>query len=504
MSPHATEVASQETDGQALKGTPSKPVKEAYNVVQSIWKELRLPLDALSQLQLSGEGYGLPSSFKVGVLAQASIALSALAAALVATERKKQPVNSVPSVLIPLDHASVEFKSELLYILDGVPAPPLWGPIAGLYETKDGHISIHDSFPHHRAGALKLLDLPADCVDRNLIAQRVKGWEAVALEKAAAESGNVIYALRSPKQWEALPQRASLPPFPIMIRKIRDSPPSMPKQWSEGSSALDKCIRGLRVLEMTRVVAGPLCGKTLAAHGADVLWINGEHLPYLPNLDRDMARGKRTAFLDIRSPDGREKFHELLKTTDIFIQSFRPGSMTSKGFSPEYLADLNPDIIYGSISAWGQSGPWRNNRGFDSMVQVAGGINVAEAEAFGDGSVSKKLPTQALDHIAGYFLALGVLTGLHRHMTEGGAWEVHVSLAGVMEYLKSLGRYPGKEGFGCFDPSVPADAARFSETRATGFGDMFAVKHSATVDGYTTGWDYMPMPLGTHKPEWLN
>ena len=137
------------------------------------------------------------------------------------------------------------------------------------------------------------------------------------------------------------------------------------------------------------------------------------------------------------------------------------------------------------------------------MVQVAGGINVAEAEAFGEGGVSKKLPTQALDHIAGYFLALGVLTGLHRHMTEGGAWEVHASLAAVMEYLKSLGRY-GKEGFDCFDPSVPADDAPFSETREKGFGDMVAVKHSASVDGYAKGWDYMPMPLGTHQLEWLN
>lgn len=412
-------------------------------------------------------------------------------------------MNNVPNVSVSLDHASVEFKSELLYILDGVPAPPLWGPIAGLYKTTDGHVSIHDSFPHHRAGALKLLGLPADCVDKDLIAQRAKDWKAEALEKAAAESGSVIYSLRSPEQWAALPQRAALPPFPIMIRKIRDSPRNMPKQWSEGPVDFDKCIRGLRVLEMTRVVAGPLCGKTLAAHGADVLWINGEHLPYLPNLDRDMARGKRTAFLDIRTPKGLEKFRDLLKSTNVFIQSFRPGSMTGKGFSPEYLAELNPDIVYGSISAWGQSGPWRHNRGFDSMVQVAGGINVAEAEAFGEGGVSKKLPTQALDHIAGYFLALGVLTGLHRHMTEGGAWEVHVSLAAVMEYLKSLGRY-SKEGFDCFDPSVPADAAPFSETRETGFGDMVAVKHSASVDGYATGWDYMPMPLGTHKAEWLN
>lgn len=318
----------------ALKQTPWNSVVEAYDVVRCVWRELKLPAEALPKLQLLGEGYNLPSSCKVGVLALASISLSALAAAVVAIEREKQDMNNVPNVSVSLDHASVEFKSELLYILDGVPAPPLWGPIAGLYKTKDGHVLIHDSFPHHRAGALKLLGLPADCVDKDLIAQRTKGWEAEALEKAAAESGHVIYSLRSPEQWAALPQRAALPPFPIMTCKIRDSPPSMPKQWSEGSMDFYKHIRGLRVLEMTRVVAGPLCGKTLAAHGADVLWINGEHLPYLPNLDRDMARGKRTAFLDIRTPEGLKKFKDLLKTTNVSIQSFRPGSMTGRASRP--------------------------------------------------------------------------------------------------------------------------------------------------------------------------
>lgn len=220
----------QDSSPTIAKKIVSKPIAEAFDVVQSIWQELNLPAETVSKLELSGAGYGLPSSYKVGVLAQSSIALSARAAALVATERKKLGLGNLPKVSIPLDHASVEFKSELLYILDGVPAPPLWGPIAGLYKTKDGHISIHDPFPHHRAGALKLLNLPPHCIDRGLIAERVKECEAEALERAVAESGNVIYSLRSPEQWAALPQQASLPPFPIMIRKIRDSPPGLPKQ----------------------------------------------------------------------------------------------------------------------------------------------------------------------------------------------------------------------------------------------------------------------------------
>jgi len=258
----------------------------------------------------------------------------------------------------------------------------------------------------------------------------------------------------------------------------------------------------LKVLELSRVIAAPVAGKTLAAHGADVFWITSPHLPDLPALDRDLARGKRTVHLDLRSEGDHARLRGLAKDADVFIQGYRPGGLTAKGFSPEELASLHLGIIYGSMSAYGPEGPWSQNRGFDSLVQTCSGMNVSEAEHFGEGEVARPTPCQALDHAAGYFLAAGISAALYKRATEGGSYAVDVSLAGTMKYLRSLGQYEGKTGLDCWDPSKSEDVEEYLETRETGFGELRAIKHSARVEGAMPGWDVVPKPLGSDRPEW--
>ncbi|KAL1615350.1 hypothetical protein SLS56_011852 [Neofusicoccum ribis] len=469
------------------------------DIVKEIWAGLGLPETSLDSVILPGSNSGpaLPSSYRIGCLAQSSIAVSALAAALIHSTRNGSPV---PTVTVPQRHAVVEFKSVQFCSIQGEPERIPRPPVLGLHKTADGYIRIHDAFPNHRDGALQLLGLPLTA-SRSDVADKTRQWNSIDLETAGLQHKLAMYALRSYKEWDALPQAAAIDKFPISMQRICNGPAGLPPRMAPGN---DRCLRGLRVLELTRVIAGPLAGRTLAAHGADVLWVTCPSLPDLPAVDRDLARGKRSIQLDVRDATGKAKLLELIASCDVFIQGYRPGSLAARGLAPEQLAEINPSIICANMSAFGPEGPWKERRGFDSLVQTASGMNVSEAEHYGGGEAARILPCQALDHGSGYLLAAGICAALWRRVTEGGAWRVDVSLAGTMKYLRSLGQYEGKSGFECADVGSPEEVEEFLETRQSGFGPLRAVRHSASVDGCEPGWDLMPKPLGSDEPEWLS
>lgn len=474
----------------------------AADIIKDIWTNLHLPPHALSSLNLPGHQAtpAAPSSFKIGHLAQSSIALSALSASLLHSTQSSSPSSTVSRVSVPLEHALVEFKSERLYDIDKQPLEDPWGSIGGLHKTADGYVRIHDNFPCHALGTLELLGLPADA-SRQDVAAKVAQWKSVDLETAGTEKGKLaIYALRSYSEWDAHPQSAAIDNNPIRVRQFAQGPP---KSLSTTKSS-SRCLQGVRVLEMSRVIAAPVAGKTLAAHGADVLWVTSPNLPNQPVLDRDFSRGKRTIRLDIHNADEKYRLLELLRTCDVFIQGYRPGSLASYGLSPEELQKINPNIICANLSAFGPSGPWSQRRGFDSLVQTCSGMNISEAEHFGAGEPARAMPCQALDHAGGYLLATGVMAALYNRSQVGGSWVVDVSLAGVMKYLRSLGQYPDKTGFESQDFVKQADVpTEYFETRDTAFGRMTAVRHSASVEGCEVGWEEMPKPLGSDEAKWL-
>ncbi|KAF2270165.1 CoA-transferase family III [Lojkania enalia] len=467
---------------------------EPRDSVAHIWRRLKLPWDSITALNLVGYQRYLPSSFKVDHLAQSTIAASALAAALFWATRHGIPV---PQVTVPMEHACVEFKSERLYILNGKAAPSSWGTIGGLHKTLDGHVRIHDVFPSHRRNALAILGLPEHATREEVVGSLL-GWKSVDLETEANMKGAVIVALRSFKEWDPLPQAKAVADFPILLNRIGSAIPYIPS-WA---GKVDKCLRGIRVIEMSRVIAAPVAGKTLAVHGADVVWVTSPNLPDLPSLDIDLSRGKRTVQLDIKRLEDKEKLLKLLETADVFIQSFRPGSLADHGLSTEELTKINPNLIIGNLSAYGPDGPWSRNRGFDSLVQACSGINVADAGRYGAGEPARALPCQAFDHGAGYLLATGVIAALYKRATEGGSYEVNVSLAGVMRYMRSLGQHYERTRFDRKDFCHPEDTETYLATRQTVFGELRAVKHSASIAGLSVGWDVMPKPLGSDEPVW--
>ena len=372
----------------------------------------------------------------------------------------------------------------------------------GLHATCDGYVRIHDVFAHHRDAALRILGLNGGAT-REKIDAKIKLWMAVDLETTALEQGAVIVALRSTEQWDATPQGRAVADSPIQITKIGDAPP---KGWKPRlDEGADKCLRGVRVLEMTRVIAAPVAGRTLAAHGADVLWVTSPKLPSLQALDVDTGRGKRSCHLDLDDQNDKRWFEGLVSEADVFLQSYRGGSLAGRGFGVLDVAKRSKEgIVVGTLSAYGSEGPWRAKRGFDSMVQTCSGLNVAEAERYGEGEVAKALPCQALDHASAYFLATGIMAALYRQAMEGGSYQVEVSLAATMKYLRSLGQLEGKSGFECGDNETQKDVPEeFFETRASDFGNLKAVKHTASIDGVDVGWEKMPKPLGSNDAAWL-
>lgn len=477
---------------------PDRSAFEVINTIKHIWTALDLPEHALESIQLPGTGQALPSSFKVSHLAQASIALSALAASLV--DSVYSNTTSVKKVTVPLHHAAVEFASEQVYILNDKASPSSWGSIGGLYKTADGHVRMHDSFINHREAALKLLGCELTATRKD-VAVKISTWKSLELEKAAQKNKAVIYALRSFSEWDATPQAKAIPDFPITLRKIAECEAGLSPNIPTNA---DRCLRGLRVVEISRVIAAPVAGRTLAAHGADVLWVTSPNLPDLPGIDIDVSRGKRTVQLDLDNEEDRGTMKRLAQTADVFIQSYRPGALANKGFSPQDLAALCPDgIVYANLSAWGESGPWSQARGFDSMVQTVSGLNVSEAAHFGEGAAARPLPVQALDHAAGYLLATGILAGMYKQTQEGGSWEVNVSLAAVGKYLRSLGQIPGKQWFECISLKSLENSKDYLEEKECGFGSLKAVRHAADVEGKAPGWDHMPKKLGSDDAQWL-
>jgi len=451
----------------------------------SLWRSADLPEAALASVALRGADPVLPSSFALGTAAQASIATAALAAAEFWHQRtgRRQPVG------VDMRHAAAEFRSERYLRLDGQPPPDPWDRIAGLYPTGDGGwVRLHTNFPHHRDGVLRLLRCAHD---RDAVRRALESWQAEAFETAASDAGLCVAALRSFAQWDAHPQGQATAPSPLKIERIGEAPP-MPLP------DVERPLGGVRVLDLTRIIAGPVAGRTLAAHGADVLLVTAPHLPSIAPLVIDTGRGKRSAALDLRTPDGRSALQDLVREADVFLQGYRPGALTALGFGAEAVATLRPGIIYVSLSAYGDTGPWRGRRGFDSLVQTATGFNVAEAAAAGDAK-PRPLPAQALDHASGHLLAFGAMAALHRRAQVGGSWQVSVSLAGTGRWLRRLGRI--ENGFDCPDPAQ-ADVAGFLEETPSPFGSLTAVRHAAMLSETPAHWAMPPVELGFHAPAW--
>jgi crotonobetainyl-CoA:carnitine CoA-transferase CaiB-like acyl-CoA transferase len=455
-------------------------------VSKMIWDLADLPANSLSRLELTGDRPLLPTSFHVGIAAQSTIACAALAAAEIGLYRSGHAQD------VSVDMHAAEMECTGYFTIDGK-VPNAWAPLSGLYPCRDGHVRVHANFDHHRDGTLRILGIAGDpaSVRRHEVEAALQGWKAIDFESAAAAAGMVVSAVRSFKEWDQTKHAEAARNQPLFtMQKIGDASPI---QWNSISRD-EQPLQGIRILDLTRILAGPVCGRTLAAYGADVMLVNSPDLPNIESI-AETSRGKMSTLLDLKSASDASKLIDLVRDANVFVQGYRPDGLRALGFSSEQLAAIRPGIVCVSLSAYGNDGPWADRRGFDSLVQTATGFNDAEARAAGV-EAPKAMPVQILDYASGFLMAFAAQAALVKQSTEGGSWHVQVSLIQTAQWLRGLGRVNDN-----FHSKKP-DFRSASETYPSGFGTLTAIPHAARFANFSASWKRPSVPPGTHQPNW--
>ena len=454
-----------------------------------LWQTAGGEPDALDVVRFVRPQAQLPSVFDVGSLAASTIAAQALAAA----ELWRLRGGTRQTVEVDVRRALAMFRSERYLTVDGKPPEDIRDPLTGFFQAGDGRwIQLHANFPHHRAGIVRVLQ----CDDNKpAVAAAIACWNAADLDARLAEAGMCSALIRTPDEWRVHPQAVALADLPLFeITRIGDAPP----QASADAAAAPRPLAGVRVLDLSRVIAAPVAGRTLAQHGADVLAISAPHLPNIAPLVIDNGRGKRSALIDLRGSDGRACLAALAREADVFLQAYRPGALAAQGFSPQELCAQRPGLICVSLSAYGHVGPWKERRGFDSLVQSATGIAWEEGQAAGSPGPGR-LPCQALDHATGYLAAFGTMMALQRRAREGGSWLVRVSLAQTGRWLQSMERIAN----GLQMPDLGRDEIKpWLQQMASPFGTVSAVAPVEQMERTPPHFDLPPVPLGTDDARW--
>lgn len=433
----------------------------------------------------------LPTPFRIGETSAAALAAVGLAVSdlwELRTGRRQE-------VAVDTRQATASLRSGKYMQMDGAQVSTERNTVMGVYPAKNGRWSyLHCNFPNHRAAALSVLGVPED---RQAVRQAVAQWDALELEEAILAAKGAGGMVRTMAEWAQHPQSAAIASLPLLeIVKIGDSPP---EKLPDG----DRPLSGVRVLDLTRVLAGPTCARTLAEHGADVLKITGAHLPNIGYQEYDTGHGKLSANLDLREQKDLDTLRGLVREADVFSQGYRPGTLGMRGLSPEELAELRPGLVYVSLSAFSHVGPWASRRGFDTVVQTVSGITSRQAELFPGAEPGPQFyPVSAIDYLTGYLMAFGALVALGRRAREGGSWLVRISLAQTGHWLVGRGQVPDSELKDVPKEFTPAEVERWSMSSDTPMGKLGHLGPVVQLSETPPHWARPSVPLGYNDPVW--
>lgn len=455
------------------------------SAIRQIWTAAGCEPSALERVASTGADPLLPTDVKIGTAATAVIAASALAA----TEIWRLRTGRAQSVAVDMRAAVAAFRSERYLRVDGDPAPDHRSPLFGFYPTADDRwVQIHANLPHHHAGHVAFLG----CDDtRESMAAAVARWKGQDLEDALNAARLPAGLVRAREEWLAHPHARAIAELPLLeIVRVGDSPP---EPFGRG----DRPLSGIRVLDLTHVIAGPECGRTLASHGADVLHVSGSRPPGLPSHIIDLGLGKLSVSLNLRQTADDDRLRRLIAGADVFSQSYRPGALARLGFDVEDVARLRPGIVYVTLSAYGHDGPWHARRGFETLIQSVSGL-AHEQGAVRGLDRPQHLPAQVVDHGTGFLAAFGALVALARRAREGGSYLVRVSLAQTGRWIDALGRVRGRD---VADQTL-ADVGDLLAERDSPFGRLRHVLPAARLSETPASWSRSPALPGTHEPAW--
>ncbi|GHH04146.1 CoA transferase [Streptomyces lanatus] len=423
----------------------------------------------------------LEARLPVRELARACVGACALAAAELGARRAG--LAEVPRVRLDDGAIATAFVSERHLLVDGR-APVNFAPLSRFWRTADGWVRTHANYPHHRARLLAALKVADPDALEAALAER----SSRDVEDAVYAAGGLAVALRTPKEWAAHEQAVAVAGRPLVEHERLTAARARALPPLDGTPLLPAA--GVRVLDLTRVIAGPVATRTLALLGADVLRLDAPQLPELADQHADTGFGKRSARLDLAAD--RRTFEELLAAADVVVTGYRPGALDRFGLSAQALAERRPGLIVAQLSAWGAYGPWRERRGFDSLVQVATGIAATEGSAERPGA----LPAQALDHGTGYLLAAAVLRALTEREEQGDGRCVRFALARTSDWLVN-GIRPGARG----DAGYDRPDAWLAE-RESALGRLRYARSPVSFEGGPVDWTRPPGVWGADPARW--
>ena len=433
----------------------------------------------------------LPTSFRITETAAATLAMVGLAVA----DLWKLRTGRRQTLSIDTGHATASLRSNNYLRLDGAKVSTERNSVMGMYPAKDGRWSyLHCNFPHHRAAAMKVLNVPEE---RSAVTEAVAQWDALELEEAIIAAGGAGGMVRSAAEWAQHPQGRAVASLPLMeIVKIGDSPP---EALPEG----ERPLSNVRVLDLTRVLAGPTCARMLAEQGADVMKISAAHLPTITYQEYDTGHGKLSTHLDLRDEKELGTLLDLARDCDVFSQGYRPGSLADRGLSPAELAQLRPGIICVSMCAFGHEGPWASRRGFDTAVQVVSGIAARQGELFpGRDAGPQFYPVSAIDYLTGYLMAFGAMVALRKRALEGGSWLVRLSLAQVGRWLQRQGELTMSDLADVAPEFGQADLDGWMMSSETPMGRLTHLAPVVQFSETPARWARPSVPLGHSDPVW--
>ena len=437
----------------------------------------------------------LPTSFRIGATGAATLAATGLAV----SDLWELRTGRRQSVAVDVRRATASLRSGHYMKMNGDKVSAERAGVMGTYPAKHGRWSyLHCNFPNHRAAALKVLGVPED---RDAVTRAVAGWDALELEEAIIAAKGAGGMVRTMAEWATHPQAAAIAALPLLeIVKIADSPPEpLPTSKTGG----DRPLSGIRVLDLTRVLAGPTCARTLAEHGADVLKITAAHLPNLGYQEYDTGHGKLSAQLDLRDAAQLETLRGLARETDVFSQGYRPNTLGARGLSPEALAAARPGIIYVSLCAFSHAGPWATRRGFDTVVQTVSGITDRQGALFPGSTPGPQFyPVSAIDYLTGYLMAFGAMVALARRAREGGSWLVRLSLAQTGKWLVDRGQVPDAQLKDVAKEFPAADLEGWSIDSDTPVGRLRHLGPTVQLSETPPRWARPTVPLGHHPAAW--
>ena len=451
---------------------------------------------SVDKLSIEGNEH-LPSWYKVTDLAAESIAV----AGLMLRQRA-----GADSQLIRCDRrlASLWFDKSIRPI--GWELPPAWDSIAGNYKAADGWVRLHTNAPLHKHAALRVLDCQDD---REVVGNIVKTWSADRLAEAVIEAGGCATAMHSPTQWLEHPQGKAVSAEPLIHWDLRNqepvhsdsqkpenkNPAANPGNKQTSNIISQRPLNGIKVLDLTRILAGPIATRFLAAYGADILRIDPPGWDE-PSTAPEVTLGKRCAGLNLKSAIGKTIFEGLLQEADLLVHGYRPGALASLGYDTLTLRKINPKLVDVSLCAYGWTGPWAHRRGFDSVVQMSCGI-AAYGMARAGAEIPVSLPVQALDHATGYLIAAAAIHALNCRDKTGAIYSARLSLARTACLLMKQPSNPAASNF-ANETSQDVDTL----IEPTEWGNAQRIRFPLSIEGIPAIWNHPAGSLHRSEANW--